>query len=59
MPGKRVEWWTIWWSDSVCSKHRTLAAAERAAMKCEARCGIKHWIVKVEFIQRSKRPGAK
>jgi hypothetical protein len=51
-----IEYWTTFTyshEDDVCSKHRTLRAAQRAADRCEARGGDKHRIFKVERMPRS------
>jgi len=51
-----AEYWTIWCPgiDQVCSKHRTYAAAEKAASRCEAAGGAKHRIILAIKIRRGK-----
>jgi len=53
-----TEYWTMFWFSGYqrCSAHRTLAAALRAARKCERDGGTRHDIVKVERIPRKDRP---
>ena len=41
---------------ALCSSHRTLAAAKRAAKACERRGGAKHEIVKVVAVWPIKWP---
>jgi hypothetical protein len=43
----KTEYWTMWGPSILCSKHRTLAAAQRVARQCEHRGGKPHDIVKV------------
>lgn len=47
------EFWTLFYygsAETICSKHRTLPAAERLAKACERRGGAKHRIVRVTEI---------
>ena len=53
-PTSRVQFWTLWGPDAVCSKHRALKAAEREARRCEKRGGAYHRIVKVVEVRRHK-----
>jgi hypothetical protein len=51
--GSRIEYWTIWSVPyQVCTTHKSLPAAKRAARECESRGGAIHDIIKVEFIPR-------
>jgi hypothetical protein len=51
----------MWMDNMVCSKHKTLAAAHRAARECEKNGGADHFIVKVEVLDYApyKRPEPK
>lgn len=49
-----TEFWTFWNPDQICSRHKTLAAAERAARECEKRGGARHSIYAVAKIRRTK-----
>ena len=57
-----AEFWTVFdygGSPSVCSKHSTEQAAQRAACKCEQRGGARHVILKVSKVRRRKaRPAS-
>lgn len=49
-----IEYWTMYsygspWS-TICSKHRTMAAAVRAARRCESNGGAKHKILFVKDV---------
>lgn len=41
-------------SEMLCSRHRTLKAAKRAAVLCEKRGGAKHWFLEVRKIKPGK-----
>jgi len=50
-------YWTLFYyggSESICSKHRSLPAAQKAVKACEKRGGAKHRIVKVVEIRGYK-----
>jgi hypothetical protein len=54
-----AEYWTIWSPagiDQVCSKHKTYAAAEKAAKSCEAEGGARHRIILAIKIKRRRNP---
>ena len=54
MKNPKVEYWTMFnYGDSqtICSTHRTLLAAKRAAKTCENRGGAKHWIIEVRGVE--------
>jgi hypothetical protein len=54
---KKIEYWTVWSAyDQVCTRHKTFAAAERAARECERRGGAEHRIYRVEQCARTVRP---
>ena len=38
-------------SRTICSEHRTFSAAQRAARKCEAEGGSRHWVEKVQRVK--------
>lgn len=48
-----TEFWTFWHPEHVCSRHKTLAAAERAATECEVAGGARHTIYAVKKVKRS------
>ena len=52
--GSETEFWTFWHPDHVCSRHKTLRAAELAAQECEVRGGAKHRIYAVTKIAREQ-----
>jgi len=59
---KDIEYWTIWNQTDCCSRHKSCAAAERAARQCERDGGMDHMIFKVEQCPRpfwKPRSGAK
>ena len=47
----KTEYWTLWGPDVICTRHRTLKAAEKAMRKCENEGGAFHRIVKVEEVR--------
>lgn len=54
---KRIEYWTLFKSGSVwslCSVHKTAAAARKEADECEKRGGTKHTIAEVRHLPRRK-----
>ena len=53
-PESKVEFWTVFnygGNDTVCSKHKSLRAAKRAAKACEKRGGAKHRFLKVHWVE--------
>lgn len=47
-------YWAMFWygsTKSICSEHRTLSAAKKAAKKCETRGGAKHWFLEVRRVK--------
>ena len=56
MAKKIKGWWSLFYYGSsltICSEHRTAAAAEREARRCERRGGARHLIVYVEQVDRA------
>lgn len=52
------EYWTVFYYGSsltLCSRHRTPEAADRAATKCERRGGSLHKLLYVEELDRAQR----
>jgi hypothetical protein len=51
MKTRKPQYWTMWnygfSGEWVCSKHKTLSAAQKAADKCEERGGAPHRILEV------------
>lgn len=53
MAWSRIQFWTLFlyggnWT--ICSKHVSFSAANKAAERCEKRGGAKHVIVKVDWL---------
>lgn len=49
----KIEYWSMFGyggNPTICGKHRSLAAAQRAAKTCEKRGGSKHWFLKVQVM---------
>ena len=52
-PKFKTEYWTLFHygdSEVICSKHRTVLAAERARRKCERNGGANHRVIEVKTI---------
>lgn len=50
----KKEYWTVFnfGLETICSKHKTFAAAEKAAIKCENAGGAEHKIIEAKVIPR-------
>ena len=50
----KKEFWSMFKygsTDTICSKHKTLAAARKEAKACEKKGGTKHWILEVRWVK--------